>query len=117
MYKPTVPGRKTNKNIGELNNISQLLTGSTGTPSFLVVSHITEQDTCRATVSARCQGRLESMAGGGPYSAGGSREKFDDRYSSLARLKALGYFGLPKIRALYEATYFAGLRLAGMPEE
>jgi len=41
----------------------------------------------------------------------------DDRFSSLARLKALGYFGVPKIRALFEATYFVGLRLAGMPEE
>ena len=40
----------------------------------------------------------------------------DDRYSSLARLKA-GYFGVPKIRALFEATYFAGLRKAGVPEE
>jgi hypothetical protein len=37
-------------------------------------------------------------------------------YSSIARLKA-GYFGLPKIRALSEATFFAGLRKAGMPEE
>jgi len=25
--------------------------------------------------------------------------------------------GVAKIRALYEATYFAGLRKAGMPEE
>jgi adenylate cyclase len=41
----------------------------------------------------------------------------DDRYSSIARLKSVGYFGVPKIRALYEATYFAGLRKAGMPEE
>jgi hypothetical protein len=41
----------------------------------------------------------------------------DDRYSSIARLKAAGYFGVPKIRALYEATYFAGLRKAGMPED
>jgi hypothetical protein len=40
----------------------------------------------------------------------------DDRYSSLARLKAR-YFGMPKIRALLEATYFAGLRKVGMPEE
>jgi TolB-like protein/Flp pilus assembly protein TadD len=39
----------------------------------------------------------------------------DDRYSSIARLKASGYFGVAKIRALYEATYFAGLRQAGMP--
>jgi tetratricopeptide (TPR) repeat protein len=41
----------------------------------------------------------------------------DDRYSSIARMKAGGYFGVPKIRALFEATYFAGLRKAGMPEE
>jgi adenylate cyclase len=46
----------------------------------------------------------------------------DDRYSSLARLEAAGftgagYWGVPKVRALFEATYFAGLRLAGMPEE
>jgi TolB-like protein len=41
----------------------------------------------------------------------------DDRYSSILRLKSIGDFGAPKIRALYEATYFTGLRKAGMPEE
>jgi hypothetical protein len=41
----------------------------------------------------------------------------DDRYTSIARLTATGYFGVPKIRALFEATYFVGLRKAGMPEE
>jgi TolB-like protein/Tfp pilus assembly protein PilF len=42
----------------------------------------------------------------------------DDRYSSLARLKSVvGYWGAPKIQALFETTYFAGLRKAGMPEE
>ncbi len=41
----------------------------------------------------------------------------DDRFSSIARLKAVGYFGVPKVRALFEATYFAGLRKAGMPDE
>jgi tetratricopeptide (TPR) repeat protein len=40
----------------------------------------------------------------------------DDRYSSLARLQAVGYLGVPKVRALHEATYFVGLRKAGMPE-
>jgi adenylate cyclase len=40
-----------------------------------------------------------------------------NRWSSIARLKARGYFGVPKVRALFEATYFAGLRKAGMPEE
>jgi adenylate cyclase len=48
---------------------------------------------------------------------------FDDRYSSIARLTAAGflavpgYFGVPKVKALFETTYFAGLRKAGMPEE
>jgi TolB-like protein len=41
----------------------------------------------------------------------------DGRYTSISRLKAGGYFGVPKIRALFEATFFAGLRKAGMPEE
>jgi len=43
----------------------------------------------------------------------------DDRYSSMAGLRALGNYGalVPKIRALYEATFFAGLRKAGVPEE
>jgi adenylate cyclase len=48
----------------------------------------------------------------------------DDRFSSIARLKATGfwsgssgYWGVPKIRALFETTFFAGLRKAGMPEE
>ena len=42
----------------------------------------------------------------------------DDRFSSIARLNAVArYRGVPKIHALYEATYFAGLRKAGMPEE
>jgi TolB-like protein/Flp pilus assembly protein TadD len=40
----------------------------------------------------------------------------DDRYSSMARLKAAGFFGVPAIRALFEATYFSGLRKAGVPD-
>ena len=41
----------------------------------------------------------------------------DDRYSSIARLQAVGEFGVPKVRTLFEATLLAGLRRAGMPEE
>jgi len=43
----------------------------------------------------------------------------DDRYASIARLKEVGNFEvlLPQIRALFEATYFAGLRKTGMPKE
>jgi adenylate cyclase len=40
----------------------------------------------------------------------------DDRYSSIARLKAVGHFGVAKIRVMHEATYLTGLRKAGMPE-
>jgi hypothetical protein len=41
----------------------------------------------------------------------------DDRYSTLARLKEHGAGSVPKVYALFEATYFAGLRKAGMPEQ
>jgi len=44
------------------------------------------------------------------------RTSSDDRYSSIARLKALGS-STPKARALLETTFFAGLRKAGMPEK
>ena len=43
----------------------------------------------------------------------------DDRYSSIARLKVearIASLGT-QMRVLFETTYFAGLRLAGMPEE
>jgi tetratricopeptide (TPR) repeat protein len=41
------------------------------------------------------------------------------RFTSIARRKAAfgNDFETPKTRALFEATYFAGLRKAGMPEE
>ena len=52
------------------------------------------------------------------------RLAYDVRFSSISQLKAAGapwsgygYWGVPKVRALFEATYFAGLRKAGMPEE
>ena len=45
------------------------------------------------------------------------RLSLDGRYASIARLQATQYYGVPETRALYEATYFAGLRKAGVPEE
>lgn len=41
----------------------------------------------------------------------------DGRFGSLARLQAARSWGVPKVRDLYEATYFVGLRKAGLPEE
>jgi TolB-like protein/DNA-binding winged helix-turn-helix (wHTH) protein/Tfp pilus assembly protein PilF len=41
----------------------------------------------------------------------------DDSYSSIAHVTPAFNWGTPKTRALFETTYFAGLRLAGMPEE
>jgi tetratricopeptide (TPR) repeat protein len=38
-------------------------------------------------------------------------------FSSIAQVTAHGYWGVPKVRALFEATYLAGLRKAGLPEE
>jgi adenylate cyclase len=42
-----------------------------------------------------------------------------DLFSTIAHLKAYpgAWLGVPKTRALYEASYFAGLRKAGMPEK
>jgi adenylate cyclase len=39
------------------------------------------------------------------------------RFSSLTRLRSLGIYEKSKIRDLAEATYYAGLRKAGIPEE
>jgi TolB-like protein/class 3 adenylate cyclase/Flp pilus assembly protein TadD len=52
-----------------------------------------------------------------------ARRLFPNNYSSIARRKAQGlysisgYWGVPKVQALFEATYFAGLGKAGVPEE
>jgi hypothetical protein len=50
----------------------------------------------------------------------GEARRVSDRYSSIARLKAGSpwlWLEAPRLRAVAETTYFAGLRLAGMPEE
>ena len=46
------------------------------------------------------------------------RLNLDGRYYSLARLRAAhrDYLGVPRICALFEATHFAGLLKAGMPD-
>ena len=45
------------------------------------------------------------------------RLRGEGSYLSIAGIRGVGYWGVPKIRALHEATYFAGLRKAGLPEE
>jgi hypothetical protein len=40
----------------------------------------------------------------------------DERYSSIARIRAITSWGEPSVCALAEKTYFAGLRKAGLPE-
>jgi adenylate cyclase len=46
-----------------------------------------------------------------------ARRLAGDVFSSIAHLKAAQSWGVPEVSALFEATYFAGLREAGMPEE
>ena len=41
----------------------------------------------------------------------------DGRYANLARVRAAPNWRASKIRALFETTYWAGLRKAGLPEE
>jgi hypothetical protein len=72
-----------------------------GVRAFLASAHALNSDTERATAELAEARRLSA----------------DDRYTSITRVKATRYWGVPKIRALFEATYFAGLRKAGMPEE
>ena len=45
------------------------------------------------------------------------RLRGEGSYSSIARLTATGEYTVRNIRPLYEATFLAGLRKAGMPEE
>jgi adenylate cyclase len=47
----------------------------------------------------------------------GAAQGLSKAYSSLANVERSNWFDNPKIRALAEATYFPGLRKAGMPEE
>jgi hypothetical protein len=44
------------------------------------------------------------------------RLSHDDRFSTIARLKATQHVGSAKVRLLFDQTYFAGLRRAGMAE-
>jgi adenylate cyclase len=69
--------------------------------SFLAAAHALRGETERAAAELAEARRLVG----------------DDRYSSIARLRAIESWGVPKVRALAEATYYAGLRKAGMPEE
>jgi TolB-like protein/cytochrome c-type biogenesis protein CcmH/NrfG len=74
--------------------------------SFLAAAYALEGETERAAAELAAVRRLSG----------------NDTYSSLAHLRAAGfsgsgYWGVPKVRALFEAVYFAGLRKAGMPEE
>jgi TolB-like protein/DNA-binding winged helix-turn-helix (wHTH) protein/Tfp pilus assembly protein PilF len=67
----------------------------------LAAAHALEGDTERATAELAEARRLSG----------------DGRFASLARLQAARSWGVPKIRALYETTYFVGLRKAGLPEK
>jgi hypothetical protein len=49
-------------------------------------------------------------------------EKADDapaqhRFAAVARFKRAHFPAAPRIQSLYESTFLAGLRLAGVPDE
>jgi TolB-like protein/DNA-binding winged helix-turn-helix (wHTH) protein/Tfp pilus assembly protein PilF len=60
---------------------------------------------------------LKGEAGPAAAELAEARRLGDRRWSSITRLRATEYFGVPKIQDMYEATYITGLRKAGMPEE
>jgi tetratricopeptide (TPR) repeat protein len=72
----------------------------------------------RAQLAAACALAGETKRGAAEL-AEARRLSSDARFSSLTRLRALGFYkgAVPKIQAMTEATYFAGLCKAGMPEE
>ena len=81
-------------------------------------THSSHRSVCRARAralhSGRRHGRREPAA---VELVEARRLSPDDRYSSLARLRAVYTWGVRKIGALREATYFVGMRKAGMLEE
>ena len=81
-------------------------------------THSLHRSVCRARAralhSGRRHGRREPAA---VELVEARRLSPDDRYSSLARLRAVYTWGVRKIGALREATYFVGMRKAGMLEE
>jgi adenylate cyclase len=60
---------------------------------------------------------LKGDAEGAAAELAEARRLRGDRYASIANIRASDTSGPRKIRALYEAVLFTGLRKAGMPEE
>jgi putative N-acetylmannosamine-6-phosphate epimerase len=60
---------------------------------------------------------LDGMTDSAEADIARARELIEHVSASIARVRARGNWGVPEIRALFETTYFAGLRKAGMPEE
>jgi TolB-like protein/DNA-binding winged helix-turn-helix (wHTH) protein/Flp pilus assembly protein TadD len=81
-------------------------------------SLVPAQPGTRAALAA-AYGLVGSTGGAAAELAEARRLFGDDRLSSIASFKQFGFWGtaVPKVRALVEATYFAGLRKAGVPEE
>jgi len=61
----------------------------------------------------RSAAKSSAVVSSSPRPAGWS----DGRYSSIARLRSVGGLGVPEVRAMAEATYFSGLRKAGVPND
>ena len=69
--------------------------------TFLAASHALKGDTESAGVELAEARRLVG----------------DGRYASIARFRSLSTWGVPEVSALADATYFDGLRRAGVPDE
>jgi len=117
--------------VGALNGLgwSKLFAGSIGTVHLLqlrIDQAIVWFEKARSAIPGipQVHGRLASA-----YALRGANERAamelaearrlsaGDLFSSIAHLRAGGFWGSSKTRALFEATYFAGLRKAGMPEQ
>jgi tetratricopeptide (TPR) repeat protein len=92
---------RTDEAVGWLEKARGAQAGLPYAHSYLASAYALRGETRRAEIELAAARRLSG----------------DNRYSSITALKAAVGFGVPKVRALFDATYFAGLRKAGMPGE
>jgi len=81
---------------------------------LLPPARLLRDDEAEGTSAYALKGEIERAAVG---LAEARRLGGEGSFSSIARLRSGGLGAEPKIRTLVGATYFAGLRKAGVPEE
>jgi tetratricopeptide (TPR) repeat protein len=106
---------RTDEAIGWLENARSNLPAMTSVRSRLAAAYGLKGETKRAAAELT---EARKLVGDAFSSIARLRAGLPgDVFSSIVRSNASGASGVPNMGALLEATYFAGLRKAGMPEE